>query len=595
MLGNTQARLSWALRLPPSNYYWSVQAIDTAFCGSQWAPEQYLPLVFRDSGAEIANFWNCSLAWGDYDSDGYLDLAAAGHVGSQQATVIYHNNGDGTFTDIHAGLQAVGACSLAWGDYDNDGDLDLVVAGYYGESGESYLTCIYRNNGGGEFVDSGISLPGVNSSSVAWGDYDGDGWLDLAIAGYTGSELICKIYHGRTGTGFEDIQAGLVGLYAGSLAWGDYDNDGDLDLAATGYTTANGDGPMTMIYQNNGGRFSDIAAGLPGVGASRLAWGDYDRDGDLDLAIAGATTGTPFSSSTVGIAKVYRNENGAFVDVNAGLVGVMGCDLAWGDYDNDGWLDLVTAGLGPGLVHMTNLYHNEGSGGLVRKPAWLPGVVWPSVAWGDYDNDGDLDLVLAGTAGTGSGPYTDRIYRNETLSATERANTLPTPPTGLSATIAGADVTFSWQAGTDEETPLQGLSYNLRVGTLPGSDDISAGMSDGTLGTRRVPAMGNVQKRTSWTLRGVPAGGYYWSVQTIDSAFAGSSWASVPLPVARTIIGDANLDCRVNLLDLIFIRNRIGKDVQTGDHWQADVNRDGKVNVLDLIVSRNNLQRACDK
>jgi len=102
----------------------------------------------------------------------------------------------------------------------------------------------------------------------------------------------------------------LTGAYRGAAAWGDYDNDGDLDLLLTGFMNP---GLISKIYRNNGGSFNDIGAGLPSVQNGAVAWGDYDNDGDLDLLLTGDTGSAP-------ISKVYRNDGGSFIDLNAALI-----------------------------------------------------------------------------------------------------------------------------------------------------------------------------------------------------------------------------------------------------------------------------------
>ncbi|MGQ9662847.1 MAG: FG-GAP repeat domain-containing protein, partial [Kiritimatiellia bacterium] len=226
--------------------------------------------VFTDIGAALAGVQNAAAAWGDYDNDGDLDLALAGDTGAGRITRIYRNDGGGVFTDVTAGLPGVSACSLAWGDYDNDGDLDLALAG---DTGAGRITRIYRNDGGGVFTDVTAGLPGVSACSLAWGDYDNDGDLDLVAAGNTGAARIARIYRNDDGV-FTDIgAAALTGVDVCSAAWGDYDNDGDLDLLLAGYTGA---AYITRLYRNAGGVFVDTGAGLIGVGDCSVAWGDYD-------------------------------------------------------------------------------------------------------------------------------------------------------------------------------------------------------------------------------------------------------------------------------------------------------------------------------
>ncbi len=151
--------------------------------------------------------------------------------------------------------------SVAWGDYDNDGDLDILIAGLIDFGNPAMFTAIYRNDGG-SFTYTNPGLVNLGNGSAAWGDYDNDGDLDILLAGYSNSGTpISKIYRNDGGS-FTDTDAGPVGVGYGSGAWGDYDNDGDLDVLLTG-TSSNE--PLAQVYQNNAGVFADISADLVGV------------------------------------------------------------------------------------------------------------------------------------------------------------------------------------------------------------------------------------------------------------------------------------------------------------------------------------------
>ena len=361
---------------------------------SVYVLEPVTSITFTDINAGLTGFRGSALCWGDYDNDGDLDLAIAGYENVGYGISKIYRNDNGIFIDINAGITGSSHCALSWGDYDNDGDLDLAIAGYTGiiNSGNK-ISKIYRNDNG-NFVDINAGIIGVDYGALSWGDYDNDGDLDLAIAGNPVSASIGKIYRNDNGI-FIDINAGLTGVWACMLSWGDYDNDGDLDLAIAGYTNS---GAISKIYSNDNGNFTDINAGLTGVWYCALSWGDYDNDGDLDLAIAGLTT------SYNRISKIYRNDDGNFADINAGLTGVRDCALSWGDYDNDGDLDLAISG-----SQTSKIYRND-DGNFVDINAGLTGVEDCALSWGDYDNDGDLDLVIAGI----SGWYKiSKIYKNE--------------------------------------------------------------------------------------------------------------------------------------------------------------------------------------
>lgn len=444
--------------------------------------------------------------WGDYDDDGDLDILLAGtalQLGGFRSNV-YRN--EGTSFQISFDLTHVSQSSMAWGDYDNDGDLDILLSGQLSFGGLVGVTKIYRNDGV-NFNEINTSLAAVRAGIVTWNDYDNDGDLDVLLTGTGNSgEPTAKIFR-NDGEDFVDSVAGLTPLDHSSAAWGDYDNDGDSDLITTGLTSS--EVRITIVYRNDEGNFVDILSGLPGV-TGPCIWGDYDNDGDLDILLAGST-------GTNRIAEIYQNQNGIFSPITAGLVGVEGSAAAWGDYDNDGDLDILLTGYSDeGFV--TRIYRND-LNGLTDINAGLPGVSGGSVAWGDYDDDGDLDILLTGTNGSNS--TIARVYRNNTTIA----NTAPTAPADLNASVSGNAVTFNWNKATDSQTAQNALTYNLRIGNTPGGAQILSPMSNTATAYRKVPQLGNTNHRNSWTIKNLSPGTYYWSVQAIDNAFAGSAFA----------------------------------------------------------------------
>lgn len=316
---------------------------------------------------------------------------------------------DPAFAPVQRDLLAMpGSLSNAWADFDNDGDLDLAVSL---KSGEIRL---YRNDKallvsiGGAM---GLPTSGGEFRALSWGDYDGDGWVDL-LAGSSVPAKPSAVFHSKGGKVFVDVAAEigltLPGRSARQNNWIDYDNDGDLDLYATDRIGEN------KLYRNDGGKFTQVFAGVgPTVARSTVGacWLDYDKDGDLDLFLANQSGKTD---------ALWRNDGAAFVDVAPALgmdtpgrstdEGGVGC--AVGDYDNDGALDIFV----PNYGHNA-LWRGTGDGGFTNTAAATGvGVENHAVgaAWGDYDNDGYPDLAVMSYEGpAGQQTPFDRLFHNQ--------------------------------------------------------------------------------------------------------------------------------------------------------------------------------------
>ncbi|MEP2668465.1 MAG: BspA family leucine-rich repeat surface protein [Cyclobacteriaceae bacterium] len=351
--------------------------------------------------------------WGDYDNDGDLDLVVVGWDPGYNETATIYNNAGGVFTDIGAPLTGVFYSICKWGDYDNDGDLDLVIAG--SDAGANPTTKVYKNSAGVFAEETNAVLQGVDYASVDWGDFDNDGDLDLIVTGRFNipSTLASSIIYRNDGGGvFTDIGAGLIGLFNGSADWGDYDADGDLDILITGFDD-NQTNRHSIIYRNDGGSsFVDAGAGLPGVGYSAADWGDYDNDGDLDVVIMGGQI-----TANNG-AYIYQNNAGIFSDIGAGFSDSFEDGSAqWGDFDGDGDLDLVLTGQDYEVSdYVARVYRND-AGIFTDLLANLVGVAEQSTSnWGDFDGDGDLDLLITGVDNLTFDPSA-RIYENTIFDA----------------------------------------------------------------------------------------------------------------------------------------------------------------------------------
>ena len=332
------------------------------------------------ANAGDANY-GMGVAVGDYDNDGFPDI----YVTNFGKNILYHNNGDGTFTDVSAkaGVAAGGwSVSAGFLDYDNDGKLDLFVTRYLDWSVEKSKTCgserptycppgefapitniLYRNRGDGTFEDvsvaSGIAAKKGHGLGVAFADYDGDGFTDIFVANDVTEQFL--FHNNGNGTFTEcGLDAGAAFTSDGKMLSGmgvvfqDYDNDGLPDLLITQLPPQ-----PYVVYHNEGrGSFSaqELETGFGTLSGKSSGWGvgleDFDNDGWKDAFIV---QGHVFDNvETYDSSLRYReppllalNDQGKFKKADAGSnVPVPGRGAAFGDVNNDGWMDVVATGLG---------------------------------------------------------------------------------------------------------------------------------------------------------------------------------------------------------------------------------------------------------
>ncbi len=319
-----------------------------------------------------------SVAWGDVNGDGALDLVV-GNKG--QPNQLYRNQGGTLVLDPAWAPVAQETYSVAWGDVNGDGALDLVV----GNKGQPNQ--LYRNQGGTLVLDPAWLPTAQDTTSVAWGDVDGDGDLDLAVGNNGQSN---QLYRNKGGVLTLDSTWAPAGLSTYSLAWGDVDGDGRLDLLVGNY------GQPNQLYRNQSGSLVLDSTWAPAGGQSTLsvAWGDVDGDGDLDLAVGNATDPND----------LYINQGGTLVLDPTWTPAVQATSsVAWGDVDGDGALDLAA-----GNINQANLVYRNQANTLTADPAWAPGgQLTNKLAWGDVDGDGDLDLAV------GNHGWSNQLYINQ--------------------------------------------------------------------------------------------------------------------------------------------------------------------------------------
>lgn len=511
------------------------------------------------------DFWINSIAPADYDGDGRVDLAVIGFyvvydVSVEDKLLLMHNDGEGdggrwSFTTVELPLNGMiaGASDLLWGDYDGDGDHDLVVA-----SGGAMA--IYRNDGG-SLVATDIALPAYYEDSkyedtydlrsLSFADVDNDGDLDLLVPSvYDESSFAFSTRllrndgdDGDGGWTFTDTAAAIDPSVNAQSAWADDDGDGDLDLLLAN-VDPNTDNGYVRLYRNDADGFhaSDPLGIRVAHGLADMA--DVDADGDQDLLVAGNLQESDESFATV--VRLYRKEAAGYVAED--VIGAPADEwldfnaATWADYDSDGDVDLLVTGSYVGdseIAGKSEIYANDG-GLFAPIGEQLPAPIGSigrggAFTWLDLDGDGDLDYLVAGgffvPGGNGLVEAQVHLFRND---ATE-TNAAPAAPTGLTLAASGDDgIALSWTPALDDHTPAAQLTYDLELWrdaapvALPG----------------RLPQPGSIGNALRRDLGGLPPGRYAWRVAAVDSAYAGSAavGGEFTLPLAPDAIFSNGFD-----------------------------------------------------
>jgi fibronectin type 3 domain-containing protein len=642
LIGSNQ----YYIELPPGIFYWSVQSVDGNYSSSRFSTSQKIvlkyPWQFLNQGGlvdtRIQPLDKPSFAWADVNNKGVFDFIYLGKVviggdfNNQSSPVgLYRNMGGkfiklsndstrttlaGSGTNFKDELANLASPEIKWVDLNNDGLLDLVVAGNDYNNGAGRLV-IFKNRGNYKFENiTGAVYNGVPLASpkIAFVDIDKNGYLDMIYAGVdntqSGAFKFIGLYKDTAASnknGFKalpiknnlDVLLTNNGISNVSLQFGDINKDLKLDLAIL-YDNIDGR-RLGEVYMNTSDTSNNISfakntsLSIPALRNATLDLIDYNNDGLLDLSLSGT------SSSTGQIFRIYQNKfvdsvakTIQFIQTNSDIKPFESGQTTWGDINTDGYPDIIFSGVRAGAGNISSMALADPTTALtngITKFKELPtfpfgNYITMRPTLGDFSGKKVLDVVLVGTekivnpldnTSTISSSFkilknvrdlsakvidpspsnnnlkvrqslaqssTPRIVNNVIIpfadssitiadenynEASYLSNAGPSKPkTNTSSIISQVGNTYlvqlNWEKSTDDKTPKDGLTYSLSVGTKPGLSDIVDPNADLISGLRKTPEAGNAGTNTSMSLLLAP-GTYYWSVQAIDAANAGSSFS----------------------------------------------------------------------
>lgn len=424
------------------------------------ARDTYFTDVTSEAGVPADSYGSRGVCWGDYNNDLLEDFYVSSSYG---VNILYKNNGDGTFADVThaAGVDDPGASNgVAWGDYNNDGCMDLYVSNF----GENTL---FRNNCDGTFTDfteeAGVGDYG-SGEAVTWADYNNDGYLDIYIVNLGEPNVL---YRNNGDETFSDVSssAGVDDWRLGeNAAWADYDNDGFQDVYIS-----NRD--RNTLYHNEGdGTFTDVSieAGVADWGHGHgIAWGDYNKDGLLDLYLVNRQKPNV----------LYRNNgDGTFTDV-APEAGVDDNELytvgtQFLDFDNDGDLDIYNTSAATNRLFSNN---NDGTFTDVTDLAGVGdyGRLGNGMAWGDYNNDGYPDIYVVNWE-DGCALFRNNLHENNWIKLKLTGTESNRSATGTRIEVrVGDDVQVGEVNGGSGFLSQNSMIAHFGLGQVPSVDEIT--------------------------------------------------------------------------------------------------------------------------
>ncbi|MDN4163876.1 FG-GAP-like repeat-containing protein [Cytophagales bacterium LB-30] len=451
--------------------------------------------------------------WVDFNNDGLADLLIAGRNSTNDAVIkIYRNDGNG-LTDVSTGITNLTTVRIALYDWDRDGDIDWAVSGYDAEDVPQAL--FYRNEGGFNFSLESFEVEAHVNGDWVFMSVNADAYIDLVVSGLnTLGQRATQVYLG-TESGFSLSDISLPQASGSTFTVFDFDVDGWDDLAMAGINQSGN--RFTKIFRNtNGTGFSDILANaLPSLAFAQLQTAHINNDPNPDLVIQG--------NDALGeiYQQVFINDNGVFSALAFDFGNLSSGDIQVGDLNNDGWDDLIFAGLDESNQYQTLVWINNQDNTFQNLAHDIPGIAEGKVRLIDLNEDGSLDVYISGLSDVLPGsPLIAGLYE----AADILANSAPQVPQNLQSSYSQDTLYLSWDAPTDD-TSLQ-LSYRVYVGEASEEQQVWPAHAIISSGKPLIVSTSLNLSRNSLKISGLSEGNYFWGVQAFDKGLKNSSFST---------------------------------------------------------------------
>jgi beta-xylosidase len=473
------------------------------------------------------------------------------HVWNELAALV-ENNGDGTFSllqEYEANIQVTIWTNAVFFDFDNDGNLDLLLVGKGGDwrfPMSKKFALLYRNLGEeGNYRFQQVYNTGFKQdcdemyfNTLSVGDYDHDGYNDVVIMCYDSNGRSVDLYRNNAGNGTFTLQSGVFDkpnpASNGAVMFGDIDNDGWLDIFYTGYSNTASRG-ISIHKNKRDGTFQNITPdNIEGSFESQSMLADVNGDGTLDIMVTGhGDNWARFSSLYYNTIHpdTQQPEFTLASSEETGIVPLNKANILIADFNNDGLQDMIINGYDGSKDLMRVYYQNSSRKFNLDEKKTLFSIKDGGINMGDINGDGNMDVIIAGYKGSDTGnAYGSpvRIYENRPEEAGAPTNIPPSSPSFVQAAYRAGKLTVTWGDAADDITAVQALRYNLYVKNnatgriwmmIPA--DVNTGRIK--VGTDLQTSLSASVKKYDLTL---PPGDYTVGVQALDQAYAGGTFAT---------------------------------------------------------------------